>query len=270
MKLRRWLKSFYIGIGALVLSTVAINASDLARGVSGLLTGAVIESTGPCGPGAVLERFGQYGLCVDQYEAATGPRCPYPNPKNELETIANLADASCVPQSAPGAPVWRYVTYTQAKQLCARAGKRLPTATEWYRFSLPLSVVESCVLTATEPALTGSNACQTPSGIADVVGNVWEWMDDVVTDGQIAGRYVPQSGYVELVDDAGMVLKTSDAPVVAFGEDYAWTEQVGVRGILRGGFYQSGNDGGIFSQNLAVPLDFQATGVGFRCVKDVE
>jgi hypothetical protein len=95
-------------------------------------------------------------------------------------------------------------------------------------------------------------------------------MGDTVIEGRVTGRYVPKAGYVDLVDDAGLVLRTSNTPVADFGSDYAWTEQIGVRGILRGGFYQSGSDGGLFSQNLAVPLDFQAVGVGFRCVQDVE
>lgn len=267
---RRLLKGLGIGLGALVLSTTVISASDVAQNVRGLLLGSVIESSGPCGTGAVMERFGPYALCVDRFEASASPACPYPQPSSELETIANVADSSCVSVSTEAAPVWTHVTYTQAKQFCARSGKRLPTADEWYRLALPLGDTAQCVLDASAPQGAGVAACVTPSGIADLVGNVWEWMDDTVAEGQLNGRYVPQSGYVDLVDDAGIVLKTSDVPAVDFGSDYAWTEQVGVRGILRGGFYQSGSDGGIFSQNLAVPLDFQAAGVGFRCVRDVE
>lgn len=267
---RQWLKGFVVIVGALVLTTVAISAADMTRGITSLLSGTVIESQGPCGSGAVLERFGPYALCVDRFEAAPGAACVYATPHNELETVANVADADCEPVSAEALPVWRFITYTQAQQLCARVGKRLPTAEEWYRVALPLSDTSACILEGAAPTPAGSAACVTPSGVHDLVGNLWEWMDDTVTEGQIAGRYVPQAGYVDLVDDAGLVLRTSDIPGDRFGADYAWTEQSGVRGVLRGGFYQSGSDGGVFSQNLAVPLDFQTAGVGFRCVRDVE
>jgi hypothetical protein len=266
----QWLKGIGIGIGALILSTLVISASDVTQGVRGLMSGALLDSQGPCGDSAILERFGQYALCIDRFEAAPSAACTYLDPKNELETIANLSDANCKSESAIGRPVWRFVTYTQAQQLCARAGKRLPTAQEWYRITLPLTNIDSCTVAKTAPEVTGGTTCTTPSGIHDLVGNVWEWMNDTVTEGQINGRNIPPPGYVDLVDDAGLVLRTATTSNESFGNDYAWTDQAGVRGILRGGFYQSGSDGGLFSQNLSVALDFQAAGVGFRCVQDVE
>jgi formylglycine-generating enzyme required for sulfatase activity len=102
-----------------------------------------------------------------------------------------------------------------------------------------------------------------------MVGNVWEWVDGQVTEGVYDGRTLPQSGYVTLVDTNGVVAETANKASAEFGEDYALTDSKGLRGMIRGGFYKSGNDAGIFAQNLSVPLDFKATGVGFRCVKDV-
>ena len=43
----------------------------------------------------------------------------------------------------------------------------------------------------------------------------------------------------------------------------------GVRGMIRGGFYGSGEDAGIFAQNMSVALDSRTAGIGFRCVKDL-
>lgn len=76
---------------------------------------------------------------------------------------------------------------------------------------------------------------------------------------------MPASGYVKLVDESGLVLATDSVGDTSFGNDYATVGADGVYGILRGGFYGSREDGGIFSQNLAAPLNLTAVGVGFRC-----
>jgi formylglycine-generating enzyme required for sulfatase activity len=102
-----------------------------------------------------------------------------------------------------------------------------------------------------------------------MVGNVWEWIDGQVTDGVYENRTLPQSGYVALVDTNGVVVETKAEASAEFGDDYAQTDSKGLRGIIRGGFYKSGSDAGVFAQNLSVPLDFKAIGVGFRCIKDL-
>jgi len=262
--------SFLIGCAAVALSTLGIQASDMASGIAGRLTGSAFTSTGPCGESEVLLRFGAYALCMDTYEASASAACPHTEVRSELQTIDNLDAPICMPATAPGVEPWRFVSFTQAEQLCARVGKRLPTADEWHRTAIGISDTSSCVLTASGPADTGSGNCVTPTGVHDIVGNVWEWLGETVSDGMFNGRHVPQSGYVDLVDDAGIVLRTSGTAGPAFGEDYAWVVHEGVRGILRGGFYQSGSDGGIFAQNMSVPLDFTTAGVGFRCVRDVQ
>jgi hypothetical protein len=254
----------------MIITSVAVSASDLVGGVSNLMMGSVVSTATPCGEDAVLERFGSHALCVDRYEAAANPVCPFPDPRSELETEANILARSCTPESRHGALGWRFVTQNQAAQLCARVDKRLPTAAEWHRIALTLQTVDTCVLNADRPQVAGATQCVTPSGVHDLVGNVWEWIGDTVSEGRFNGRAIPQAGYVAVVDDAGVVVKTSEAPSLSLGSDYAWTDQQGVRGIMKGGFYGSGEDGGIYAQNMAVPLDFQAAGVGFRCVSDVE
>ncbi len=269
--MKKWNKSLLVGVGALVFSTVSIQASDVLRGIEGGLSGLVIESEGVCGEGAVQMLLGSHALCIDEFEASAGSACQHVSPQNLLETQENANIASCIPESKREAMPWRFVSFTQAQQLCARDGKRLPTNEEWYKIASGITNSDSCAidLKNDEPALTGTTECKTPAGAHDMVGNVWEWIDGQVTDGVFEGRTVPESGFVTLVDRDGVVVETSAVASKEFGEDYALTSNAGVSGIIRGGFYKSGTDAGIFSQNLSVPLDLKTAGVGFRCVKDV-
>lgn len=269
--MNRRLKSVLVVVGAIGFSTLAINASDVLRGLDGNLVGLVNQSGGICGDSAVILQLGDHALCVDTYEASPAPSCVVNDPQNEIDTLRNLTDVTCTSQSAAGVTPWRFVSVTQAQQLCARSGKRLPSNEEWYKAVLGMSDVSQCAIGLTEDdvQLTGASECETPSGIHDMVGNVWEWVDGQVIDGQYENRDLPSSGYVSLVDTNGVVLETAALPAAEYGEDYAWTSDNGVRGILRGGFYGSQADAGLFTLNAAVDLNFKTAGVGFRCVQDI-
>lgn len=265
-----WLKASLVIVGAVLLSTLAINASDVFRGIEGSLSGLAIESTGPCGSGAVLMQLSDGALCVDTYEASPGDGCDVVDPQSEVDTQVNIDNGSCAAVSMPDAVPWRFVSLTQAQQLCARAGKRLLTNEEWYQTVLGMGDMSSCaVSTKGQVQQTGVSSCVTPAGVHDMIGNVWEWVSGEVNEGVYEERTLPGSGYVSLVSGDGMVLETSDQPQAEFGEDYAWTDENDVRGMLRGGFYGSDTDAGIFTLNASVPLNFKTNGVGFRCAKDL-
>lgn len=265
--LHKWPKSLLIGLSAVVLSTIGIQASDYLSGVSGQLASGITGANSVCGSGAELIMYGSHSVCMDVYEASPSKSCTFEAPKSEVESQVNVSKDSCVAVSEDDREPWRFVTYTEASQLCARAGKRLPTAEEWYKVALGHTDVPACFTTTL--AKTGANNCVTPTGVHDLVGNVWEWTSDTISEGKFNDNELPNSGYVALVDGSGLVLETSETPSQQFGADYAWIDKSGVRGLLRGGFYGSGTDGGVFAQNASVPLNFTATGVGFRCVKDV-
>lgn len=263
-------KGFFVGLAAVVISTLGIQASDEFSGVSGRLSGLLIDSTEVCDKGSVLILLGSHSICMDTYEASPNKNCTYQNTENELETKANITKGQCTAVSVAGVYPWRFVNYTEATRLCARSGKRLPTNEEWYKVALGLGEPSACFNSKDQTLkMTGANNCVTPTEVSDIVGNVWEWTKDVSKNGIYNEQLLPESGYVALVDEVGVVLETNLSPDDSFGKDYAWVNKAGTKGFIRGGFYGSGEDGGIFAQNIAVPLDFTAVGVGFRCVRDL-
>lgn len=262
-------KSLIVIVGAMAFSVLGIQASDTLRGLDTRLTGLVADSAGPCGAGATELLLGSHALCVDVFEASPASSCPHTDPTNQTETQANLNSSSCVAESKADAQPWRFVSLTQAQQLCARTGKRLPSNEEWYKFASGIADQSGCVIDSPGVQSTGAAVCVTPAGVHDTVGNVWEWIDEEITSGMYNDRPLPESGYVSLVDSDGVVVETTGAGQEEFGLDYAWTKSDGVSGMIRGGFYGSENDAGIFAQNLTVPLDFKTAGVGFRCVRDI-
>lgn len=257
-----------VTVGATVLATVGIQASDLASGVRGNLLGSAIDSTSTCGVGEVEMRLPTGAVCVDRYEAAPGSECPHADAMSPVHTQENLNIPRCAPVSAAEVKPWRFVSLAQAQQLCARAEKRLLKNEEWHALALGVTDQSACVVDGSAAAVTGSG-CASTAGIHDVVGNVWEWIDAEVVDGTYNGRDLPESGYVSTADSAGIVVATAGSPGEEYGDDYAKTDSKGVYGVIRGGFYGSKSDAGIYAQNLAVPLDLKTNGVGFRCVRSL-
>jgi formylglycine-generating enzyme required for sulfatase activity len=250
-----------------------------------LLMGVVHEAsaTSTCGPDAVVAGT----VCLDRYEASVW-RVPDPTTTNatlvrkiQLGTAThtdltaagatqlgrlvddyapctangqNCADdiyAVSLPSEIPSANI----TWFQAQEACANAGKRLPTSAEWQvgANGAPDPGTDNrttdCNSDTGSATLTGSrSSCVSARGVSDMVGNLDEWVAD----------WVP--------------LSTGCSSWGGFSDDFmclagASTSGGGPGALLRGGDFRNRSSAG--------PLAVVASGgpfssrvfIGFRCAR---
>ncbi len=275
----RWL---LVTIGIVALTSVTVDATIGKGGVSqsalAILATTLSHKVEKKCPDGTTELGGDFArVCVDLFEASPADTCPSLEVHNANDTRANMAAASCAPQSKKDAQSWTFATKNQAQELCARAGKRLLSNGEWYRTSLgtPDIGATSCNISTNGAEKTGTHGqCVSGVGAYDTIGNVWEWVDGDVEHNIYASRTLPlpQSGYVAEADGDGVVTKTAEAPQVDYHDDYFWTTESGeegVFGMLRGGFYGSSQDAGLYSLQAKTAPSFSGAAIGFRCAFDL-
>ncbi len=271
-RLRGVVRSLFVVVGIIVLTSFSIDATDALRGSESALGWLVRDlRSGQCPADMVMvEGVSQHRLCVDRYEAGVSPACRYIRPQSALETAENINDPDCAPESAAEVLPWTHVMQVQAEQLCARVGKRLLSAGEWFLAAAGTpDNDEVCALTTTL-SRTGSNEqCHSGAGAYDMVGNVWEWVGDEVSYGSVGETVLPASGFVAAVGTGGLPSVTSSTPSGVFNNDYVWTTEEGVQALMRGGFYGSRGDGGIYALHAAVAPQFSSASVGFRCARSL-
>ena len=273
MRLVGVLRFTVITVGVVVLTSFSIDATDTLRGSQTALSLFAKKASQTGCPEGMTEvaASSEQRFCIDTYEASPDDACIIKEPKSVIDTTHNSADASCMPVSIEGGLPWTFVAQPQAVQLCAKAGKRLPTPGEWFEASLgtPDNLVD-CNL-AGKIGLTGFlPECRSGSGVFDMIGNVWEFVDGEAVGGVLAGKKVPGQGYVAVADTTGLASETALTPNPVYNNDYFWSEAEGNFVLMRGGFYGSKEDGGIYAVHARTEHTFASAAVGFRCVKDLE
>ena len=245
------LRFLAVGVGIVVLTSFSIDAADTISGSQTALSifaKKITEAT--CPTGMVGYQIGERKLCIDIYEASVSKECQ----------VVSVADTK----------PWTFVAAPQAKALCAKAGKRLPTPEEWYQAALGTpDGIGVCNIDGKLEVAGLFKDCKSGVGAFDMVGNAWEWVDGEITDSTYLGRSLPTEGYVSEVDESGVALKTQKTPEVVFNEDYFWTTSFGRFMMMRGGFYGSRSDGGVYAVHTKTEPTFASGAVGFRCVKDL-
>ena len=96
---------------------------------------------------------------------------------------------------------------------------------------------------------------------------MWEWVSDDVINGSYNNAQLPASGYVAQVDSTGMATVVQETPHDLFEKDYFWSRTEGAYGVIRGGYYDSGSDAGVYTVHADTPPTSTSIGIGFRCVK---
>lgn len=262
----KWGKIVLVIFGALMVTALGIDAADTIGGSESTLLAQVIKTNTKCKEGMIPVAGVQGVACVDTYEASPNADCSFVRPASVLESEQNLNNSKCGASSRTGVYPWTNVTLPQAQHACAASGKRLPTSEEWYKMALGTNE-ENCIIHANEPEMLDNRSCESLIGAIDMVGNVWEWVEGDVYGNKVGEHILPPEGYITGVTSSGLPA-TSDPNTgdTLFGADYLWVKDAGTFTMIRGGFYGSGSDAGVYTLNASVPIQFAVPGIGFRCV----
>lgn len=265
----RIVRSLVVLVGIIVLTSFTIDATDTLNGSQSALSFLAKQATETGCPQNMTElNLGERSLCIDSYENSLSSQCPQKNPNSVLDMQNNVNDNDCISTSLANETPAVFVSFHQAQTFCARRGGRLPNSYEWYDAALGTPDDDSCNLNGTLAATGIRNECVSARGNYDMIGNAWEWTDGEVIEGTFEERLLPPNGFVSNADRAGLAVETAEAPSPLFNNDYFWSNKATRAVMMRGGFYRSGEDGGIYSVHADIEPTFGSGAIGFRCVID--
>jgi len=278
-------KTAAVIVGSTILTTLAVNAVDMRGHVVTSFLASLFDAVMPaevsiCPDNMVLVEDALVPFCIDAYEASPGENCVFEDVTGTDQTVLNLGVDECVPVSVSHTVPWRYIDRDQAARACERVGKRLPSMQEWHSAALGTPDVneglglDHCNIAhnrADGVSETGAGMrCVSDVGAYDMIGNVWEWVAGEVIDGMYDEQVVPDSGYVQSASHDGMAVTTAAGADALHSSDRFWSDVGMHAGIMRGGYYDSKSNAGLYAVYAASPPTFTGAATGFRCVTDVQ
>jgi hypothetical protein len=151
----------------------------------------------------------------------------------------------------------RYLTWFQAQSACAASGKRLLTNGEWQAAVAGTEDPGGCVVSAEGPRATGAGTCVSHWGAEDMIGNLWEWVEDWYGQGPDTGAEGSQPG--EYFGDAY-------GNVDAAEHQGTYATRFLAAGI-RGGSWEDGARAGAFAVYLDSAPSLSSNTIAFRCAR---
>jgi len=223
-------------------------------------------------------------ICIDRYEVSYSASGTKPD--------GTACSANC-PISQYDATPWVSVSQLNAISYCEGMGKVLPTDLEWFmaasgvpdpHTSDPANDSESCnIWTDSKPSgstwsvtnqaiKTGTaTKCISTNGAYDMIGNVWEWVNDTKSTSDIyssGNTAVPTSnGTIAQINDYGVPV-TSGGTSCSGGKcnsDYYWVTSGTLTAGLRSGRWYNGAGAGRFALDLYEAPASTKYYIGFRC-----
>src|SRR5262245_17237085 len=222
-------------------------------------------------------------ICIDQYEASVFDQLPdntgnprgtqfglsgddYPCPDNGNDCTPNGTNVLIVAVSAPNRIPSTFITWFQAQQACANAGKRLLRNGEWQMAASATPEPpgnspgpEDCNTNSRSASQTGSRSlCASIWGVFDMVGNVAEWVEDWMQSNEKRD----QTNITSALYGRDMIDGIDEAKTApSMGEGFP-------PALVRGGSFSSGGGAGVFALDATVAPTFSDRNIGFRCAQD--